>query len=300
MVDAMKSFGLGDDAKGLQESVFTAGGSAIPPEYSSEWIEFLRPMLVLSSLGAQQTAYKSEKIIGRQDSGVTAYWVDEGVAPTKSAPTTGQLKLKVRKLGVLCDISNDILRNPAAGFDDNNLSQDMLAAARVEAEKQFIQGDATASNKPVGLLKQMDQTQSFGKTGTSVSQYIQDIDKLVLTVDKTNRARQNRGFLMSPDVETALLGLRDNAGWVFRNDMLERKMLRGMPYATSTNVPGTPGSAVLIHGEFSDLVIGFDTEAELTQTNAPRFGEDETTIKLIMRCDMVLKRPKSFACINNY
>ncbi len=296
-IQRLKDFGLGDVvAKGLQESVFAAGGSAVPVEFSNEWIEFLRPQLVLSQLGVQSTTFKGEKVIGRQDSGATAYWVDEGVALTKSTPSTGQLKLKARKLGVLCDCSNDIIRNPAAGFDDANLTADMAAAARTEFENQSING-LGSENKPKGIITMIDSSQKYNKAGTSIANYIADVDKLVLAVDKTNRPRQSRGFLMSPDLETTLLGLvHTNGSWVFRDDMLQRKMLRGMPYVTSTLVPTTH----LIHGEWADMVQGFDTDATLESSNAPRFAEDETTFRLVMRGDVQVKRAKSFAAIVNY
>jgi HK97 family phage major capsid protein len=295
MTAKLKSFGSDDLVKGLQESVFAAGGSAVPVEYSSEFIELLRPALVFTELGAQQTSYKSEKVIGRVDSGTTAYWVEEGVAPTKSTPATGRLVLKKHKLAVLADCSNDIIRNPAAGFDDANLTADMVAAARQEFENQSINGSGVSS-KPKGLLTLMDSSQSFTKAGTTAANYIADIDKLVNTVDKTNRKRERRGFLMHPDVETALLGLRDTAGWVFRVDMIERGMLRGFSYKTSTLMPTTH----LLHGEWADVIQGFDTDVTLSSTDALRFAEDETTFKLIMAGDVQLKRSKSFAAINNY
>jgi HK97 family phage major capsid protein len=294
MVAGAKAFGANDVAKTLQESVFASGGSLLAPEYSSDFIDLLRPVNVFERLGATFLGFSGELILGRQDSGATAYWVAEGNSLTVSTQTTGQLKLMGRKMGVLCYISNQLLRKPQSGAEALVL-KDIREAARVELETQGVTG-AGSTGIPKGIKNLMDQTQSFTKAGTSIANYIADLDKLVLTVDKTNRPREKRGFLMSPDLETALLGLRDAAGWVFRTDMLERGMLRGMPYATSTLCPTTH----LFHGEWSDFLYGIETDMEVKSWDGDRIAQDETTVRLIMGADFQVRRPKSFAAINNY
>jgi len=293
--DRLKSFGSEDMSRGLQESVFTAGGSTVPVEYASDFIELLYPTLVLQDLGATYRPFKSEVVIGRQDSGTTGEWVGEGKAPAKSTPTTGQIKLKARKYAALSDVSNDIIRNPAVGFDDVKLTNDMVTAARDAFEAAGINGAGT-EYVPTGLLKLMDTSQLVNKSGTDIAHYIADVDKLVKIVDDTDRVRQKRGFLMSTTVEVKLLGLRDAAGYVFRDEMLARGTLRGFPYRTSAKVD----PKYLLFGEWSDLVWGVDTDVELTSSNAPRFGEDETTFRLIMRGDFQVYRRKSFAGIKDY
>jgi HK97 family phage major capsid protein len=292
MIGHLKAFGLGDRERTMQAGVFTAGGSGIPVEYATEFIDLLRPQLVLGALGAVMRPFNARVQIGRMNSGPTAQWLGEGQEITKSTPGTGAIVLTAHKLGVLVDVSNDILRNPLAGVDDVMLAKEMAAA--VEFEDSGINGSGVSA-EPMGLLTMMDQAQSFTKT-VGGSTYITDVDKLVATVDATNRPREKRGWLMSTAVESALLGLRDDGGWWFRTEMLERGTLRGFPYRSSSLVPVTH----LIFGEFADLIMGVSTAVELASSPGERFKYDETSFRLILGGDWALKRSTSFACINNY
>lgn len=296
LMSDLKSFGYGDSSRALQESVFAAGGGLIPAQFSADLIEYLYARPVLLQLGAVIQPFKSQMQIGRVDSGPTPQWIGEGQAITKSTPATGAVVLKPNKLGILCDVSNDILRNPSAGYSDLALTNDMVNAAASEIDKMGIDGPGTES-KPRGVISQIDATQTFAKAGITPDNYDADVNKLVRVVDQTNRAREKRGFLMNPVLEATLLGVRHTDGdYVFRREMLERGTLRGFPYRLSTNCPSTH----LIHGEFADLVFGIDTDVEITASEAERFAYDETSFKLIMRVDWVVKRRKSFAAINNY
>lgn len=296
LIADLKSFGHGDLSRGVQESVAATGGLLIPQEYAADLIEGLYAAPVLLQLGARVQPFKASMQIGRVDAGPTPYWIGEGQSITKSTPQTGAIVLNPKKLAILCDVSNDILRNPAAGYSDVQLTSDMTSAAAAEVDKQGMNGSGTQAT-PRGIISQIDTSQNFAKAGINAEAYDADVNKLVRVVDVTNRPREKRGFLMHPALEATLLGVRHLDGdYVFRREMLERQTLRGFPYRISTSCPSTH----LIHGEFADLVFGLDTDLELAASDNERFSYDETSFRLIMRIDWVLRRSKSFAAINNY
>lgn len=291
LIAEAKRFGWADQEKALQEGSFSGGGMDVRPQYLEEFIELLRPANVLQKLGASFQSFKSEAILGKQDSGVSTFWIDEGEAPAKSAIGTSQLKLKAHKLGAAVDISKDILRNPdvAPGYEAR-VRNDMLEAARVAFETKGITGAGEKS--PKGLLVLMDQTQKVARTGAgAAADQITDIDKLPRLIKQTERSVQSRGWLFDPIEEAKLLSLRDSAGWVFRDEMLLKNTLRGAHYETSTLTP----AGVRVYGEWSDLIWGIDTAATIEQSDGARFLNDEVTVMLVMRGDYQVKRPKSFA-----
>lgn len=300
MTAILKNFGQHDLAKGIQAGVFGAGGAFIPSGLSGEMIELLVQRAVLTSLGALRMDFKGSMNIGRVDSGPTAQWLGaEGVLINKSTPATSAVVLQAKKLGILCDASNDILRNPKAGYSDAQLMNDMVSVAASEIDRQGLIGTGV-TGIPKGLINLLDPAQSFAKAGTTFANLIADTDKLVKTIDDTKRPREKRGFAMGTAVESMLLGARDGAvggQFAFRDEMLNRHTVRGFPYAVTTWMPTTH----LIFGEFADLIFGVDTDMELAAApGGDRFAYDETTFRLITSIDWQVKRPKSFACINNY
>ncbi|MFO0806159.1 MAG: phage major capsid protein [Gemmataceae bacterium] len=103
--------------KALGTTVDTAGGTFLPLPVLGELIDLQRSMEVFASAGAQEVALPPNgrvqfpKLTGAS----TAYWVGEGSAITESTPTTGNLDLAAKKLGVFVKMNHrqDYLRIPS-------------------------------------------------------------------------------------------------------------------------------------------------------------------------------------------
>ena len=94
---------VGLRGKALGTATDTAGGTFVPLSMLGELIDLQRSLEVFASAGAQEVALPPNgrvqfpKLTGAS----TAYWVGEGSPITESQPTTGNLDLQAKKLGVL-------------------------------------------------------------------------------------------------------------------------------------------------------------------------------------------------------
>ena len=79
----------------------------------------------------------------------TAYWVGEGSPITESQPTTGNLDLQAKKLGVLVKLNNELLRfaSPSA---EGLVRFDMARAAALKADLAMLEG--TGGTQIKGLI----------------------------------------------------------------------------------------------------------------------------------------------------
>jgi hypothetical protein len=94
--------------KSLGTLTDTAGGTLVPLPVLGELIDLQRSMEVFASAGALEVAMPPNgrvqfpKLTGAS----TAYWVGEGSAITESQPTTGNLDLQAKKLGVFVKLNH--------------------------------------------------------------------------------------------------------------------------------------------------------------------------------------------------
>src|SRR5439155_18280622 len=87
--------------------------------------------------------------------GSTAYWVGEASSITESQPTTGNLDLQAKKLGVLVKVNNELLRfaSPSA---EGLIRLDMARVAALKADQAMLEG--TGGTQIKGLLTYSDLT----------------------------------------------------------------------------------------------------------------------------------------------
>src|SRR5262245_14745591 len=137
--------------KALGTITDTAGGTLVPLPMLGELIDLQRSMEVFASAGAQEVALPPSgrvqfpKLTGAS----TAYWVGEGSAITESQPTTGNLDLQAKKLGVLVKLNNELLRfaSPSA---EGLVRLDMARAAALKADLAMLEG--TGGTQIKGLI----------------------------------------------------------------------------------------------------------------------------------------------------
>src|SRR5262249_42025358 len=91
----------------------------------------------------------------------TAYWVGEGSPITESQPTTGNLDLQAKKLGVFVKLNNELLRfaSPSA---EGLVRFDMARAAALKADLAMLEG--TGGTQIKGLITYSGITPHVGST----------------------------------------------------------------------------------------------------------------------------------------
>ncbi|MGL6075011.1 MAG: phage major capsid protein [Fimbriiglobus sp.] len=116
-----------------------------------EMIELQRHLEAFSTAGAREIALPPHgritfpKITGSS----SAYWVGEGNPITESQPSTGNLELQAKKLGVLVKLNNELLRfaSPSA---EALVRYDMARTAALKADLAMLEGSGPTQIK--GLL----------------------------------------------------------------------------------------------------------------------------------------------------
>ena len=141
---------IGIRLKALGTLTDTAGGTFVPLPVLGELIDLQRSLEVFASAGAQEVALPPNgrvqfpKITGAS----TAYWVGEGNAITESQPTTGNLDLQAKKLGVFVKLNNELLRfaSPSA---EGLVRFDMARSAALKADLAMLEGSGGTQIKGI-------------------------------------------------------------------------------------------------------------------------------------------------------
>ncbi|MCZ2340419.1 MAG: phage major capsid protein [Bacteroidales bacterium] len=132
-----------------------AGGSFVPLPMLGELIDIQRNLEAFSSAGAQEIALPPNGRVQfpKLTGGSTAYWVGEGAAITESTPSTGNLDLQAKKLGVLVKLNNELLRfaSPSA---EGLVRFDMARSAALKADLAMLEG--TGGTQMKGLTTYAD------------------------------------------------------------------------------------------------------------------------------------------------
>src|SRR5439155_82144 len=154
---------LGLRTKALGTIQDTAGGGLVRFPVLGELIELQRNLEAFAAAGAQEVALPPNgrlqfpKLTG----GSTAYWVGEASSITESQPTTGNLDLQAKKLGVLVKVNNELLRfaSPSA---EGLVRLDMARVAALKADLAMLEG--TGGTQIKGLTTYSDITAHTAST----------------------------------------------------------------------------------------------------------------------------------------
>ena len=115
------------------------GGFLVPEEYSTELIEYLRPLSVIRSMNPVIVPMPVGSIsIPAMTGGATAEYIGEGSNIAVSQPAFGQIKLTWKKLATLVPISNDLIRFSSPQADA--IVRDDLVAAMAQREDAALFG----------------------------------------------------------------------------------------------------------------------------------------------------------------
>lgn len=217
--------------KALGTAVDTAGGTLVGLPMLGELIDLQRNLEAFSNAGAREIAMPPNGRIQfpKLTAASTAYWVGEGSPITESQPTTGNLDLQAKKLGVFVKLNNELLRftSPSA---EGLVRYDMARAAALKADAAML--DGTGGLQIKGLITYSGiGTHTASTTGANGDTF-QPADVALMESKLPDAVDAPTAWLMRKQMFAALMNRRADA--VSANDGKGSFLFRNMPAGGST------------------------------------------------------------------
>jgi HK97 family phage major capsid protein len=201
---------LGLATKALGTLSDTAGGSLVQLPVLGELIELQRNMEVMSRAGCREIALPPNGRIQfpKLTGGSTAYWVGEAAAVTESTPSTGNLDLQAKKLGVLVKLNNELLRfaSPSA---EGLVRMDMARVAALKADLAMLEG--TGGTQIKGLLTYSDITTHTASVTGGTGDTFQPQDVALMEGKLPDAVGEPTAWLMRKNYYAVLMNRRADA-----------------------------------------------------------------------------------------
>jgi HK97 family phage major capsid protein len=283
-------------ASGMGTSVPSDGGFAVPLEVASG-IE--RDMFAAGDLlgrvdartiSGDAIAYnvidETSRATGSRQGGVTAYWVDQGTAPTASQTKLARVEMKLRKVGALGYMTDELVSDAAAlGGELQAMFGDELIFA---VEDAITEG--TGAGQPLGYIVAPCLVSVAKETGQAAGSIVAaNISKMWARMSP--RSKKTAIWLVNGDCGPQLdfLSIPAGAGALeprFVNYNSEGILtIKGRPVIeTEYNATlGTVGDFVLFDPKKYRLIRkgGVETASSIHV----RFTQGEQTFRAFYRCD---------------
>lgn len=288
--------------RSLNESVLSAGGALVPPEWLNEITEELYARTVVRGAGATSIPMNNGTLtIPYQDGTATGTYGAELQAVSPSQPGTGLMELIAKKLRTLVPISNDLLRD-ASPRADVFVQRDLMRILAVTEDQAFLRGDGTASNpKGIRFLAQSAQAAS----GTALANINDDLHDAVLALQNANVLLLAGCWISNPTVGSAISRVLDADGnFVFKDEMAAG-MLLGFPWKQTTSMPSNLGvgsnESEVLFVDMDTAVIAEADEMEIRVFEGGAYDDgagnlisgistDQTIMRAIARHDFGLRQ----------
>lgn len=315
---AKQKWGADDGVvKALMASDHESGGVWIPPEWSMDMIELLRPGSVVRSLNPviapmNRGSMSWPKLTG----GATAQYTGETRTIQKTEVTTGALQLVAKKLTAILPMSNDLLRYGGSQVDVV-VRDDLAATLNERSDLAFIRGTGSA-HEPAGLRQwALNAGNITGATASTpaaptLAEILNEVGGMRLRLRQADVRMIRPGWIMSPRTEQVLRDTKNGDGFfVFRNDMNAGRFEQ-YPYRVTTQIPenlgGGSDETELYLQDFADVVIGESEGLVIDASNQAAyfdgvnikaaFSEDTTVIRAIMLHDLGMRHEESVQVVN--
>ena len=295
----------------MEQSTAAKGGYLVDTQYSRDFVDLLRPRVVIRALGARSVPMPDGNLTMRKKlSGTTASYVGERVPAPTTDMTVGQFTMSAKRLTALVPITNQLIRRASWGVD-MMVRDDLLEGAAVKEDQQFIRGTGSAS-APAGLKSLMLAGNQFAMTANpDLVTITTDLRRIRLAVINANVPMTSCGWIMSPRVKLFLETIRDGNGNIAFAEISEKGTLYGYPIGCTTSVPDNLGAGTneseVYFGDFSQFLIGDTYQVTLAASDSAAyddqgtirsaFSNDETVIRLIEEHDTQIRYDVAFAML---
>lgn len=283
----------------------TAGGFMKGTDHmASDFVDALRPMLVLADLGAKMmTGLQGDVAIPALNAKTTTYWVAESGAPTEGAPTVRQITMSPKTVGAYVDISRKLSKQSSPDAE-NIFRNDMVSQVASAIDTVGINGGG--SNEPTGIL----QTSGIGSVNmgdNGLAPTWVSVVNNVREVSIDNALGGNLAFLTNPKVVGKMRQVVRVASTDSRFIMDENNTLMGYRVVQTNNVPSglTKGTSsgvcsAIIFGNFNDIIIGQWGGTDVLVD--PYTGSGSGTIRVVVFADVdvAVRHAESFSATQDY
>lgn len=295
-------------SKSLTASDPAAAGGMIPPAVSAEFIELLRPMTVMRSIGRVIPMPLGSLTMRKQTASATSYYVGESANATISQGAIGAINFNFKTLVTVTPVSNSLLR--FGGRDvDVFVRDDLLESQATKEDLEFLKGDGD-ENTPVGVDHRMAAANQVAESGTTIADVMADYTGLPKLLEAANlRLDDNNGYyVMHSSVKWGLFvtgGSTEDATFPLQA-MLNAGRLFGYQVKTTTQagVPGAStgfvyflrGPSMLIADSLSADVSAYEGGAYHDGSNVVSgVSTDETVIKVVSQHDFNMRHDSAAA-----
>ena len=257
--------------KALGTTVDTAGGTLVPLPMLGELIDLQRSLEVFAAAGAREVALPPNGRVQfpKVTAASTAYWVGEGSAITESQPTTGNLDLQAKKLGVFVKLNNELLRfaSPSA---EGMVRFDMARAAALKADLAMLEGSGGTQIK--GLTTYSGITTHIASTTGGTGDTFTPADVALMESKLPDAVDAPSAWVMRKAMFAALMNRRADAvtaadgkgPFLFRGpngsaappaDLYGTKVVRSSQVSAARSKGGATTLTYVLLGYFPDWVV---------------------------------------------
>jgi HK97 family phage major capsid protein len=301
---------MGNIVANMEQATDTKGGFLVDEAYSSDFIDILRPRVVIRALGARSVPMPDGNLTTRKKTaGTTASYVGERVPAPVTGATVGQITMSAKRLTALVPITNQLIRRASMNVQ-MMIRDDLVEGVSIKEDQQFLRGTGSAT-APTGLRNLIAVGNVVPANATvNLVNVTNDLGKLRLKVLQANIPMTQCGYIMSPRTLLYLENLRDGNGNKAFPEVAEGRL--GMyPIGVTTSVPDNLGvgtnESEIYFGDFAQFMIG-DTERVAIAasdvaayddggTIRAAFSNDETVVRLIAEHDTQVRYDTAFAVL---
>lgn len=301
---------MGQIVANMEQATDTKGGFLVDEAYSSDFIDILRPRVVIRRMGARTVPMPDGNLTTRKKTaGSSASYVGERVPAPTTGATVGQITMSAKRLTAIVPITNQLIRRSSMNVQ-MMIRDDLVEGVSVKEDQQFLRGTGSAT-APTGLRNLIAAGNLIAANATvNLVNVTNDLGKLKLAVLNANIPMTQCGYIMSPRTMLFLENLRDGNGNKAFPEVAEGR-LGIYPIGVTTSVPDNLGAGTnqseIYFGDFAQFMIG-DTERVAIAasdvaayddggTIRAAFSNDETVVRLIAEHDTQVRYDTAFAVL---
>jgi len=301
---------MGQIVANMEQATDTKGGFLVDTAYSSDFIDILRPRVVIRNLGARSIPMPDGNLTTRKKTaGTTASYIGERVPAPATGATVGQITMSAKRLTAIVPITNQLIRRSSMNVQ-MMIRDDLVEGVAVKEDQQFLRGTGSAT-APTGLRNLIGAGNVIAANATvNLANVDNDLGKIELAVLNANTPMTQPGYIVSNRTLKFLERLRDANGNKAYPEISEGRLGRYRIEAT-TSVPDNLGAGTdeseIYFGDFAQFMIG-DTERVAIAasdvaayddggTIRAAFSNDETVVRLIAEHDTQVRYDTAFAVL---
>ena len=287
-------------ATGMSQGVMADGGFLVPPSFSTTIWDGLNKMPDnLMDLTDRYTVEgesltfpanaETNRATGSRYGGIRGYWLAEAGQVTASKPTWRQVTLRPNQLGVLCYVTDKLLRNSPVALEQ------YLTRAATE-EIAFLVNDAiingTGTGQPLGILASASLISVTKETGQAATTIVKEnMDKMWARLHA--RSWANARWFINQDTLPQLQALSATVGVGGMPVFLPPGGISASPYGTLYGRPVVPIEYAASLGTVGDIILAdlsgyaFGTQGTVEQAMSMhlKFDYAETAFRFLFAVD---------------